>query len=336
MRKISSELLFSMALTLIIVLMNTGCSKKEPGFKYTVGTFPDSIYNLQDINTIYDDYNMALPLIEGQLPVIFSSNRNSQGGQFDLVVGEVTFNFDKNTGDFQVQSNMSIDPFLSALVSKANTSGNDFGPNRLFNSSDGYEYLVVSSQNTTGVLDMFYMKYLPQLGINVPLFPVPIPLKLLNSSGNDAYFSFDSANRTVYFTSDRDGDYDIYSHVKPVSINLGAWFDSDYASSLQVDSLNTSYEEKCPFIHDEIMFLTSNRPGGLGGYDLYYSVFKNDKWGTPVNMGPEINSSADEFRPVIGSQSGYTNVFIIFSSNRPGGKGGFDLYFRGFDLPENY
>jgi hypothetical protein len=46
-------------------------------------------------------------------------------------------------------------------------------------------------------------------------------------------------------------------------------------------------------------------------------------------MGPGVNSSADEFRPVIGMDPDFLNLFIMFSSNRPGGKGGFDIYFRG-------
>jgi hypothetical protein len=80
--------------------------------------------------------------------------------------------------------------------------------------------------------------------------------------------------------------------------------------------------------------ISSNRAGGFGGYDIYYSVFRNGNWSSPVNMGSRINTSSDEYRPVIGSNPDFTNNFIMFSSNRPGGKGGFDLYFSGLQLPE--
>jgi hypothetical protein len=53
------------------------------------------------------------------------------------------------------------------------------------------------------------------------------------------------------------------------------------------------------------------------------------KWTKPVNFGPSINTSYDEYRPVIKTVTGFTNDFLIFSSNRPGGKGGFDLYYVG-------
>jgi hypothetical protein len=34
----------------------------------------------------------------------------------------------------------------------------------------------------------------------------------------------------------------------------------------------------------------------------------------------------------MGSDEDFTNTFLMFSSNRPGGKGGFDLYFTGINL----
>jgi hypothetical protein len=76
---------------------------------------------------------------------------------------------------------------------------------------------------------------------------------------------------------------------------------------------------------------TSNRPGGYGGFDLYYSVYSNGQWGKPVNFGNKINTAYDEYRPIATSIDGFDNNFMIFSSNRPGGKGGFDLYYVGIE-----
>ena len=46
-------------------------------------------------------------------------------------------------------------------------------------------------------------------------------------------------------------------------------------------------------------------------------------------MGLEINTEFDEFRPIIDSAPYFENSVLLFSSNRPGGLGGFDLYFVG-------
>ncbi|HSO77145.1 MAG TPA: hypothetical protein VLQ76_01135, partial [Bacteroidales bacterium] len=96
-----------------------------------------------------------------------------------------------------------------------------------------------------------------------------------------------------------------------------------------VDSLKTAWNEKCPFVSGRYLVFVSDMPGGMGGQDLYYSVFREGKWSSPVNMGPKINSSYNEYRPVIGRDLQFENPFMVFSSDRPGGKGGYDLYFAG-------
>jgi hypothetical protein len=89
--------------------------------------------------------------------------------------------------------------------------------------------------------------------------------------------------------------------------------------------LSSDYDDKCPFIDSDIMVFTSNREGGEGGFDLYYSLLEDGSWTAPVNFGPEINTEYDEYRPIVFSFDSFKRL-IIFSSDRPGGQGGFDLY----------
>jgi len=49
---------------------------------------------------------------------------------------------------------------------------------------------------------------------------------------------------------------------------------------------------------------------------------RNAEWGTPVNLGLPINSSAYDQKPII-SADGST---LYFSSMRPGGYGGLDVW----------
>jgi hypothetical protein len=79
------------------------------------------------------------------------------------------------------------------------------------------------------------------------------------------------------------------------------------------------------------MVFVSNRPGGLGGYDLWYSKLINNSWSKPINFGSPINTKYDEYRPIIVKYKDIRNDLMIFSSNRPGGFGGFDLYYIGID-----
>ena len=329
-----NHLLLLITVTAFYILL-TDCKKTDNPEKYTSGTFPDTVINLESINTQYDDYNIALPQFTGDAPIIFSSNRKSQGGQFDLEQADISFTFDKTNGNFTLTAMMTDDAFLTKLIGKAVTDGNDFGPYRLFSSIDGYEYFILSSTGSPGDLDLYYLKNQPAYNESLPEVDGPYPVNVLNTASDDAYICFNSKQDTVYFTSDRNGDFDIFYQVIPPDMALSEWFGQVLANSSSVDSINSQYDDKCPMVYKNIMLFTSNRPGGLGGFDLYYSVLHNGKWGSPVNLGPSINSSSDEYRPVIGYHPDFTNLFLMFSSNRPGGKGMFDLYFTGIELPVN-
>jgi hypothetical protein len=331
--KKSSAIIFVVLVLVIISATITSCKKTENPIKYAQGTFPDSLYNLTGLNSQYDDYNSTIYLLEKSLDILFSSNRGSTGGQFDLVQGSVSYQFDQTTGAFNVSSTMLNEPFVSSLINKANTTGNELGPYSRFSSTDGYEYLFFASQNTGVPLNLYYLKYLPVFGSNIPEIIGPDTVKLLNSSFDDAYISFDNNMDSAYFTSNRGGNFDIYLHSRPVSTALDSWANQSFAASTLVDSINSIYDDKCPFVFKNVMVFASNRLSGMGGYDLYYSVFRNGKWSSPVNLGPSINTSSDEFRPILVDNSDYKNLLMIFSSDKPGGKGGFDLYFTGITFP---
>lgn len=72
------------------------------------------------------------------------------------------------------------------------------------------------------------------------------------------------------------------------------------------------------------VYFFSNRPGGLGGDDLYVAPFDAARgtYGAAVNLGPTVNSPGDEWAPLL-SPDGQR---LIFSSNGRGGRGGQDLW----------
>jgi hypothetical protein len=228
---------------------------------------------------------------------------------------------------------MTHDEFVDTLIKTAETPRNDLGPYRAYNSYDGYEYLILSTENSEGVLDLTYCKNIPQYGSVIQVVNGPYPIKLMNTEFDDAYLCFDLNQDSAYFISNPEGNFDIYVKARPEGKDISAWFDSDYSAPAKVDSINSPADDKCPMVYGKLMVFTSNRPGGYGGYDLYYSVFRNGNWSSPVNFGAKINSSSDEYRPLIGYYDNFTNMYMIFSSDRVGGLGGFDLYFTGIEIP---
>ncbi len=322
----------------IIILLTSAlfvrCSESEEPAMYAYGIFPDTVLNLEGLNSVYDDYNSTGTEVSGALQLIFSSNRKSEGSQFDLNQGLMTFTFNKTDGTFTLTAMMTQDAFTDTLIKKAETPGNDFGPFRTYSSLDGLEYFILASENIDGNLDLRYCENIPQQGLNMPVIHGPYPVKLMNTGFDDAYLSFDLNLDTAYFTANNEGNFDIYFKSRPEGKDIGEWFDSDYSPSSLVDSINSPYDDKCPMVYNKYMVFSSNRPGGFGGYDLYYSIFRNGNWNAPVNFGSEINTSSDEYRPLIGYFTDFENIYVIFSSNRSGGLGGYDLYFTGLDIPK--
>ena len=102
-----------------------------------------------------------------------------------------------------------------------------------------------------------------------------------------------------------------------IPTNLGPTVNSEATEqgpSLSVDGLELYFSDHSPGI----------RLGGQGRADLWVTTrpTKDDPWGVPVNLGPTVNSSAeDEFADL--SADGLS---LYFSSNRAGGLGQYDLW----------
>lgn len=83
----------------------------------------------------------------------------------------------------------------------------------------------------------------------------------------------------------------------------------------------------------EMLIFASDMPGGFGGYDLYVS-YKNHyyhddsikRWSPPCNLGPLVNTEADEISPYLTDEN-----ILYFSSNCPASIGGFDLFYTIFE-----
>ena len=313
---------------LIILAGITGC-KKENKIKYPNGVFPDSTTALSGINSQYDDINTDIYTLDGYKSLVFSSNRNSSGAQFDFVQGSVSYTWDQTNGNFNLTSDLTQDAFLTKLLNFVNDSKNEYGPYSLYSPTDGYEYLFYSSENSSGDLDFYYTMNRPVASSNLPDILGPFAATALNTSSDDAYLCFNTRQDTIYFSSAVGGNFDIYQKTRSLDTSLSVWMSKPLHPFVKVDSVNSTADDKCPYIYKKVMVFASNRPGGMGGFDLYYSLFKNGKWSSPVNFGPDVNTQYNEYRPVIGYDKSFLNLYMIFSSDRPGGKGGYDLYLTG-------
>ncbi len=89
--------------------------------------------------------------------------------------------------------------------------------------------------------------------------------------------------------------------------------------------INTEFWESQPSIAPDkrALYFSARGPDGFGGSDIYVSyLMPNGKWGTPLNMGPDINTSGDETSPFIHAD----NQTLYFGSNGLQGYGKMDLF----------
>jgi len=145
----------------------------------------------------------------------------------------------------------------------------------------------------------------------------------LNSSKTDGSASLSTNGFSLYFSSDRPGGQgkdDLWKSIRVTTedrwgtpVNLGP-------------TVNSSYRDSYPSISADglSLYFRSRRPEGLGQSDLWVSTRRNtsDPWGTPVNLGPTVNSSAHDSRPNISSDG----LSLFFSSTRSGGYGSYDIW----------
>ena len=138
--------------------------------------------------------------------------------------------------------------------------------------------------------------------------------------------SISADGKTLYFASIRESNIgfdpdnptsDIYYSTKD---EKGNWTKAKNLGS----KINTPGNEKSPFIHSDsqTLYFSSDGHLGIGGYDIFFSKFRDSDWTKPVNIGYPINTKNNDLGFVVNTQG--TKAY--FASNKLNGKGGWDIY----------
>lgn len=119
----------------------------------------------------------------------------------------------------------------------------------------------------------------------------------------------------------------ILTALASVPITQGAETDPSFTNPANLGpAVNSSANDYDPNISaDELeLYFNSYRAGGLGQADLWVTTRKTkaDPWGRAVNLGAPVNSPAGDKGPCITADG----LSLYFSSDRPGGHGGLDLW----------
>src|SRR2546425_1697651 len=248
-------------------------------------------------------------LSQDGLSLYFASSRPGGLGRNDLWVAH------RGSRDNAWGAPQNLGPNL-------NSAGDDFAPN--FSKNGHWMYFSSDRPGGCGAHDL-YVSYRQHTQDDFDWQPAVNLGCVVNTPFNDwlpdPFEDPETGVTTLYFSSNRPagiGFLNIYT------TTLGE--DGSFRPAVLVPELSSAARDARPVIaRDGLeLFLASNRPGGLGDWDLWVSrrATTQDPWGTPVNVGPSVNTQYFEAAPGLSADG----TMLFFRSTRPGGFGVGDLW----------
>ena len=150
---------------------------------------------------------------------------------------------------------------------------------------------------------------------------------VVNHPGVDYAPTVSADGRTLFFVSNRVGSrennkgpsHDFWATTKKERLDtiFTIPYNIDTLTGLDYLNVNTIYNEGAASIaadRQSLYFTACDRPDGYGNCDIYFSKIEGDKWGRPVNLGPNVNSDNFDSQPSISAD----NRRLYFVSSRKG------------------
>ena len=153
----------------------------------------------------------------------------------------------------------------------------------------------------------------------------------LNTKNGEGSGIFNKDNTKVYFTYNPPAGSSTPSQISKSELIDGKWSEPKPLNA-NINAKNTTSRHPSLSPGNDTLFFVSDRPGGFGQTDIWYSVDAgNDNWGPAINLGPAINTSMDEATPFYDQEEGV----LFFASNGHRGFGGFDIFMTNGNNFEN-
>jgi len=151
----------------------------------------------------------------------------------------------------------------------------------------------------------------------------------LNTKDGEGTGIFNSNYTKVYFTYNPPEGSATPSQIYKSGLVDGKWGEPR-ALNININARNSESRHPSLSPGNDTLFFVSNRPGGQGGNDIWFSIDAgNDNWGPAQNLGSSINTTLDEVAPFYD----HLEKVLFFSSNGHRGFGGYDIFMTsGYDF----
>ncbi|WP_425460728.1 OmpA family protein [Leptospira gomenensis] len=152
-------------------------------------------------------------------------------------------------------------------------------------------------------------------------------IEVLNSNFDDQSPFILNKEEGILFSSNRDGAIEFQLSNGKIGVSRDIYFSkkkgSDWAAPAALPrTVNTESIEENPFLFNDRLYFTRYPFGKVSEADIFVSMYRNKTWDKALSLPAPINTDYSEIAATI-SKNGKT---IFFSSNRPGGFGGYDIY----------
>jgi len=278
--------------------------KVYPDAPYYYGLSLMAMRNYQEALTVFDEYSNSGA---GSDSLLKASNKHASSCYFalDSLSGRKnirirlmdTLVFNRGTSNFAPQYYLSSDKLIFTSARKGGVVSDP------------------EKQDSRYYCDLYYTTLDDTIWQRPVNFGRPVNTSLHEGSG---VFTPDEVMLFTRWSDNNRSEAFIY---------MARTLDGKFYEAMKLGTnINTpGFKSQQPFVTQDgsKLFFSSNRPGGLGGFDIWMAgIDENGFIGNPVNLGAPINTPGDEVTPFF-HQLGST---LYFSSTGHPGLGGLDVF----------
>jgi hypothetical protein len=288
---------------------------------------------INQFNTYFDDYppnylksyydklnaSSISPAMQEQAKHAYSldmakvDSRSEEYGYNNIMnlFSESTNMFVSTYNNFAVWGTPEITP------QQLNLYGNNTAPYFTGNGNTLYfNSLVEDGEMVLKVTTKYNNEWIYPMTITIPILSKKATYCLSHCISHDGKIIIIAANKEKG-EKEAYGGFDLYMCTQAITghwgrpVNLG-------------NIINTSSDEMYPYFDaNDNLYFASNGHTGLGGMDIFQAIGPLGHWDSIVNLGHPVNSPDDDYSIMF-----YPNSMTsgLFSSNRKGGLGGYDIY----------